>query len=176
MSDFVWIKLRHVNPHTSACVAQVYSTFVCPFYLYIWKGHAYDEVAGPVAAASESDGRRPRSLAEQFSNYEPWNGTRTNLKETHKEEDSWHADVAHPRVFTLEERVHQSREEFPVRIVPWLLNLAWNSSLGLFKPHFPICFIILKCDKDEMVTGFFKGYQTPLFKYSFLLKCIAISA
>lgn len=65
-------------------------------YLYIWKGHAYDEVAGPVAAASESNGCRPRSLTEQFSYYEPWNRTRPNLKETHKEVDSRHAHVAHP--------------------------------------------------------------------------------
>lgn len=57
-------------------------------YLYIWKGHAYDEVACPVAAASESDCCRPRPLAEQFSYYEPRNRTRTNLKETHEEEDS----------------------------------------------------------------------------------------
>ena len=71
---------------------------MCVFsaYLYIWKSHAYDEVAGPVAAASQSDGRRPRSLTEQFGNYEPWNGTRTNFKETHKEEYGCHADVAHP--------------------------------------------------------------------------------
>lgn len=57
-------------------------------YLYILKGHAYDKVTGPVAEASKSNGCRSRSLAEQFSYYEPWNGTRTNLKETHKEEDS----------------------------------------------------------------------------------------
>lgn len=61
--------------------------YVFPAYLYIRKGHAYDEVAGPVAAASQSDGRRPRSLAKQFSNYEPRNGTGTNFKKTHEEED-----------------------------------------------------------------------------------------
>lgn len=57
-------------------------------YLYILKGHAYEEVAGPVAAAGESDGRGPRSLAEQLGYYEPRNGTRTNLEETDEEEDS----------------------------------------------------------------------------------------
>lgn len=63
-------------------------THVSSSYLYVWKRHGYDEVAGPVTAASQSDGRWPRSLAEQFSHYKPWNRTRTDLKETHKKEDS----------------------------------------------------------------------------------------
>lgn len=71
-------------------------------YLYVLKGHAYKEVAGPVAAAGESNGRGSRPLAEQLGYYEPRNGTRTDLKETDEEEDSRHADVAHPWVITLE--------------------------------------------------------------------------
>lgn len=65
-------------------------------HLYVRKGHAYDEVTGPVAAASKSDSCRPRPLAEQFGYYEPWDRTGTDLKETHKEEDGCQADVAHP--------------------------------------------------------------------------------
>lgn len=75
--------------------------------LYIWKGHADDEVAGPVAAAGKSDGCRSWSLAEQLSYYEPWDGTRAKLKDTHKEEDGWHADVAHPPEITLEYAVKE---------------------------------------------------------------------
>lgn len=77
-------------------------------YLYIWEGHAYDEVAGPVAAASESDGRRPRSLAKQLSDDEPRNRTRADLKETNKEEDGCHADVAHPIKVMLEMEAYWS--------------------------------------------------------------------
>lgn len=96
------MKQRLVNQHSS--VLPEFSVHVCflSAYLYVWKGHAYDKVARPVAAASESDGRGPGSLAKQLSNYEPWDGSRTNFKETHKEEDGWHADVAHPRVVRLE--------------------------------------------------------------------------
>lgn len=67
-----------------------------PIYLYVWEGHAYHKVAGPVAAASEGNGSRPRSLAEEFGHYEPGNGARTDLEETHKEENGRHADIAHP--------------------------------------------------------------------------------
>ena len=82
MSDFVQLKqkvdvLHRISVHT--CVLSA--------YLYIRKGHAYDEVAGPVAAAGESNGRRPRSLAEQFGHYKPRNRTGTDFKETHEEED-----------------------------------------------------------------------------------------
>lgn len=121
MSDFV---LMNIWWDTQVHVLHKFT--VCP-YLYILKGHAYDEVAGPVAAASESDGRRSRSLAEQFSYYEPWNGTGTNLKETHKEEDSRHADIAHPREITLEGRVHSVK--------------AVSSSSSFFPPPCPICLI-----------------------------------
>lgn len=76
-----------------------------PMYLYVWEGHAYHKVAGPVAAASEGNGSRPRSLAEEFSHYEPGNGARTDLEETHKEENGRHADIAHPRVTSLQGRV-----------------------------------------------------------------------
>lgn len=71
-------------------------------YLYVWEGHAYYKVASPVAAASEGNGSRPRSLAEEFGHYEPGNGARTDLEETHKEEDGRHADIAHPRVISLQ--------------------------------------------------------------------------
>lgn len=74
-------------------------------YLDVWKGHGYQKVAGPVAAASEGDGSRPRSLAEEFGHYEPGDGTGTDLEETHKEENGRHADVAHPRVIGLQGRV-----------------------------------------------------------------------
>lgn len=67
-----------------------------PSYLDIRKSHAYDEVTGPVAAACKSNGCRSWPLAEQLSYYEPWNRTWTDLKETHKEEGSRHADIAHP--------------------------------------------------------------------------------
>ena len=65
-------------------------------YLYVREGHADEEVAGPVAAASESDGGRSGPLAEQLRHDEPRNRTRPDLKERHKEEHSRHADVAHP--------------------------------------------------------------------------------
>lgn len=65
-------------------------------YLYIGKGHADDKVAGPIAAASERDGRWPGSLAEQLSYNKPRDRTRPDLKETHKEEDGRHAHIAHP--------------------------------------------------------------------------------
>lgn len=83
------VRRESVPEDTSAHIlACVYSMRVLAAYLYVGKGHAYDEVAGPVAAAGESDGRRPRPLAEQLSHYEPRDGTRTDLKETHEEEDS----------------------------------------------------------------------------------------
>lgn len=102
-------------------------------YLYIRKGHAYDEVAGPVAAACESDGGRPRSLAEQLGNYEPRNGTRTDLKETHEEEDGRHADVAHPQEFTLEDG-----------------GTSVKFHDYYFSQHCPTCYITLMWNKDEM--------------------------
>lgn len=83
-------------------------------YLYIWKGHAYDKVAGPVTAARECDGRRSRTLVEQFGYHEPGNRTRTNLKETHKEEDGRHAHVAHPRVISLKGRVRSVKKNVAV--------------------------------------------------------------
>lgn len=74
-------------------------------YLYVWEGHGYHKVAGPVAATSEGNGSRPRSLAEEFGHYEPGNGARTDLEETHKEENGRHADIAHPRVISLQGRM-----------------------------------------------------------------------
>lgn len=74
-------------------------------YLYVREGQANNEVAGPVAEAGEGHGGRPRPLAEQFGHDEPWDGTGTNLKETDKEEDGRHADVAHPREFDLHTQV-----------------------------------------------------------------------
>lgn len=71
-------------------------------HLYVWKGHANDEVAGPVAAASQSNGCWPRSLAEQFSHNEPRDGTGTDLKEAHEQEDGCQAHVAHPPEVILE--------------------------------------------------------------------------
>lgn len=73
--------------------------------LYVREGHAYHKVAGPVAAAGEGNGSGPRPLAEQFSHYEPGNGARTNLEETHKEENGRHAGIAHPGVLGLGERM-----------------------------------------------------------------------
>lgn len=55
--------------------------------LYVGEGHAYHKVAGPVAAAGEGNGGGPRSLAEQLGHDEPGNGPRTDLEETHKEEN-----------------------------------------------------------------------------------------
>lgn len=71
-------------------------------YLYVWKRHANDEVTGPVAAACEGEGCWPRSLAEQFGHYEPRNGTWTNLKEAHKQENCRHTDITHPGEVILE--------------------------------------------------------------------------
>lgn len=76
-------------------------------YLYVREGQAYDKVAGPVAEAGEGHGGRPRPLAEQLGHDEPRDGTRTNLKETDKEEDGRHADVAHPREVGLQEWTRQ---------------------------------------------------------------------
>ena len=114
-------------------------------YLYIGKGHAYDEVAGPVAAASESNGSRPRSLAEQLSDYEPRNGTRTDLKETHKEEDSWHADVAHPQDFFLEDG--ETSVRFHYYLWP---SSSFLSLFEFFSQHWPTHYISSKCNRDEM--------------------------
>lgn len=77
-------------------------------YLYVGEGYAYNEVAGPVAATSESNGSRTRSLAEQFCHYEPWNGTRTNFKEAHEEKDGGHANVAHPGKLILQRKTQPS--------------------------------------------------------------------
>lgn len=79
-------------------------------YLYVREGHADDKVAGPVAAAGESHGCRSRPLAEQFGHYEPRYRTWTDLEEAHKEEDSRHADVAHPGDVGLQETGTISRE------------------------------------------------------------------
>lgn len=78
-----------------------------PPYLYVREGQAYDKVAGPVAEAGEGHGGRPRPLAEQLGHDEPRDGAGTNLKETDKEEDGRHADVAHPREAGLQERTRQ---------------------------------------------------------------------
>lgn len=83
-------------------------------YLDIRKGHAYDKVAGPVTAAGEGEGGRSRTLAEQFGYHEPGNRSRTNLKETHKEEDGRHAHVAHPRVISLKRRVQLVKKNVAV--------------------------------------------------------------
>lgn len=73
-------------------------------YLYVREGHGDDKVAGPVAAAGESHGCGSRPLAEQFGHDEPRYRTWTDLEEAHKEEDSRHADVAHPGEVGLQEK------------------------------------------------------------------------
>lgn len=140
---------KNTSTHMQEHVLYKFTVHMCVLsaYLYIRKGHAYDEVAGPVAASSNSNGRRSRSLAEQLSNYEPWNGTRTNLKETHEEEDSWHADVAHPRVFTLRRRVHQSILVCASEALINIFNSLQNWTFQQFLSH-------LFHYKDEMVTDF----------------------
>ena len=70
-------------------------------YLYVREGHADEEVAGPVAEASESNGGRSGPLAEQLRHDEPRDRTRADLKERHEEEHGRHADVAHPEVVHL---------------------------------------------------------------------------
>lgn len=71
-------------------------------HLNVREGQAYDKVAGPIAEAGEGHGCGPRPLAEQLGHDEPRDGTRTNLEEADEEEDGRHADVAHPRKFSLQ--------------------------------------------------------------------------
>lgn len=95
----------------SGCIFQFQLGQLSPSaYLYVREGHGDDKVAGPVAAAGESHGCRSRPLAEQFGHYEPRYRTRTDLEEAHKEEDSRHADVAHPGEVGLQETGTISRE------------------------------------------------------------------
>ena len=136
-------KFKDTSAHTREHALHELTVQMCgpAPYLYVWKGHAYDEVAGPVTAACEGDGSRPRSLAEQFSHYEPWNGTGANLKETHKHENRWHANVAHPRVVILEgkrqllERSIQRRLRVTVgdSYVNWAnKNVEWAWTVHVF--------------------------------------------
>jgi len=101
---------------TSALVCFRRWAHACVFclYLYIWKHHADDKVAGPVAAAGQSDGRRSRSLTEELGDDEPRDGPGPDFKEAHEEEDGRHADVAHPRVFVLdgERTIGQGQQQF----------------------------------------------------------------
>lgn len=90
----------------------VHILYLAP-YLYVWEGHANDKVTGPVAAACEGDGGRPRPLAEQFSHYEPRNRTGANLKEAYKQKDGCHADVTHPGVVILERK----EQIFPIHLM-----------------------------------------------------------
>lgn len=72
-------------------------------YRYVLETHSYDEVAGPVAEASNSDGSGARALAEQLSYDKPGDGPRPHFKEDDEEEDCNHADVAHPGKLALQE-------------------------------------------------------------------------
>lgn len=78
-------------------------------YLYVREGQAYDKVAGPVAEASKGHGCGSWPLAEKLGYDEPRDGTRADLEEADKKEDSRHADVAHPREVGLEEFVTTGR-------------------------------------------------------------------
>lgn len=97
--------------------------------LYVREGHAYHKVAGPVAAAGKGNGSGPRPLAEQFSHYEPRNGARTNLEETHKEENGRHAGIAHPGVLGLGEECNKQESQF-VRNLSHLHLGALFSNVG----------------------------------------------
>ena len=93
-------------------------------YLYVGESHPHNEIASPVAAASQSNGRRAWSLAEQLCHNEPRDGTRSHLKEAHKQEDGRHADVAHPG-----ERVLGDRKQEAVRgcqTVYWFVSFPWD--------------------------------------------------
>lgn len=62
-------------------------------YLNILEAHSYQEVGKPVGETSDGDGRWSRALTEEFCHYEPWDGTRSDLKECHKTEDGCDAHV-----------------------------------------------------------------------------------
>lgn len=72
-------------------------------YRYVLETHSHDEVAGPVAEASDGDGSGPRALAEQFGNDKPGDGPWADFKEDDEEEDGNHADIAHPGKLALRE-------------------------------------------------------------------------
>lgn len=81
-------------------------SFICGVkgisYRYVLETHSHDEVAGPVAEASDSDGSRAWALAEQFSYDKPGDGPRPHFEEDNEEEDCDHADIAHPGKLALQ--------------------------------------------------------------------------
>lgn len=72
-------------------------------YRDVLEAHPHDEVAGPVAEASNGDGGGARTLAEQLSYNEPGDGPRPHFEEDNEEEDGDHADVTHPGELALQE-------------------------------------------------------------------------
>lgn len=64
-------------------------------HLHILEAHAHNEIRGPVGQASNSNGSWARTLAEEFSYNEPWDGAGTNFKEGHKAKDGHDAQIGH---------------------------------------------------------------------------------
>lgn len=68
------------------------TVFMFP-YLNILEAHSHQKVSKPVGETSNSDGRRPGTLTEEFCHNEPWDWAWSDLEKCHKTEDGDDADV-----------------------------------------------------------------------------------
>lgn len=62
-------------------------------YLNILEAHSHQEVGKPVGETSNSEGRRPGTLTEEFCHNEPWDWAWSDLEKCHKTEDGDNADI-----------------------------------------------------------------------------------